>query len=78
MNTPVYSLYNNLLDGYNSDIRPAKNQSLTTNVEINLSIMQIIAMVLRNTVNLANFWRTRDIQKYDRIRTVPLPVLLLN
>ena len=33
---------------------------------------------IRSTVNLANFWRTRDIQKYDRTRTRTITFLKLN
>ena len=53
MNNSVYNLQTRLFDGYNSMIRPVKDQKTTTVIEMDFSLMQVISMVCYSEINIA-------------------------
>jgi hypothetical protein len=47
LNTSYYNLYNKVLEGYNPNIIPIRNPNNSLLINFDLSLIQIIAMVIR-------------------------------
>ena len=45
LNTSYYSLFNKVLEGYNPNIIPIRNANNSLFINVDLSLVQIIAMV---------------------------------
>lgn len=46
LNNSLYNLQNKLFEGYNAFIRPVKNPNQTTFINIDLTLLQLISMVI--------------------------------
>ena len=47
LNTSYYSLFNKVLEGYNPNIIPIRNANNSLFINVDLSLVQIIAMVIQ-------------------------------
>ncbi len=47
LNTSYYNLYNKVLEGYNPNIIPIRNPNNSLLINVDLSLIQIIAMVIQ-------------------------------
>jgi len=58
-------LRQSLFSGYDSYVRPVKDQNTPTNVTLDLSLMQVISMVIRDRKSL-NYLKKNSAMKFNQ------------